>query len=165
VVPQYVQKIRVPVRLARIGAPPLAGLVSLCPRAELHDGPETLLECLNASPRILPFQLADGNAVLLVSRSHIEWAEPDATMDPRLVRPAPYLATREELVRVRLAGGETLEGIISMEMPDQFNRPSDYLNGDEAFFPLTMPLGTRLLNKARVLDVLVRVAGPLPKAA
>ena len=34
---QYVQKIRVPVRLARIGAEPVTGVISIAPRAELHD--------------------------------------------------------------------------------------------------------------------------------
>jgi hypothetical protein len=163
--PQYVQKIRVPVRLARLGAPPLAGLVSLFPNAEHHEGPETLLECLNASPRILPFRLADGDGVLLVTRDHVEWVEPDASVEPHLVTPVPWMTTREELVRVRLAGGEALDGVISMEMPHEFNRPSDYLNGDEAFFPLRMRLGTRLLNKSCVVDVLVHASSPVPKAA
>jgi hypothetical protein len=163
--PQYVQKIRVPVVLARAGAPPLAGLVSLFPQAELHDGPETLLECLDAPARVLPFQLAGGEAVLLVTRAHVVWVEPDASVDPRLVRPAPWMATHEELVQVRLAGGETLEGIISMEMPHEFNRPSDYLNGEDGFFPLRMRSGTRLLNKACVVDVRVRAARSVPKAA
>jgi hypothetical protein len=163
--PQYVQKIRVPVQLARIGAPPLAGLVALSPHAELHDGPETLLECLNASPRILPFQLADGSAVLLITREHIEWLEPEVSVEAHLVRPAPYMATHEELVHVNMAGGERFEGIISMEMPHEFNRPSDYLNSDEVFFPLRMQSGTRLLNKACVVDVRVRAAKPMLRAA
>jgi hypothetical protein len=163
--PQYVPKIRVPVRLARIGAPPLAGLVSLAPRAELYDGPETLLDCLNAAPRVLPFQLADGDAVLLVTRDHVEWVEPDGAVDPVLVRRAPYMPTREEVVRVRMAGGESFEGLLSMEMPHEFNRASDYLNGDELFFPLYTRLGMRLLNKSRVVDVLVRTAAVPPLAA
>jgi hypothetical protein len=163
--PQYVQKLRVPVQLARIGAPPLAGLVALFPHAEHHDGPETLLECLNASPRILPFQLTGDAAVLLITRDHVEWVEPDASVEQRLVRPVPYMATHEELVQVHMAGGLTLEGIISMEMPHEFNRPSDYLNGPEHFFPLRMQLGTRLLNKACVIAVRVRAATSVPKAA
>lgn len=163
--PQYVQKIRVPVQLARAGAPPLAGLVSLFPHAELHDGPETLLECLDAPARMLPFQLAGGDAVLLITRAHVEWVQPDASVDPRLVRPAPYMSTHEELVQVRMTGGETLEGMLSMEMPHEFNRPSDYLNGDDGFFLLGMASGTRLLNKARVVEVRVRAAGSVPKAA
>ncbi len=163
--PQYVEKIRVPVRLARSGQPPIAGLISLSPRAELHDGPETLLECLNAAPRVLPFQLADGDSVLLVSREHIDWVESDASIEARLVRPPTFMATREERVRVRTAAGETFEGVIAMEMPHEFNRASDYLNGPEAFFPLRTPTGTRLLNKARVVDVLVRGSVPIPNAA
>jgi len=163
--PQYIQKIRVPVRLARIGAPPLAGLIALAPHAELHAGPETLLECLNASGRILPFQLAGERGVLLVTRDHVEWVEPDAGVEDRLVRPEPYLVTRDEPVEVRTTGGERIEGILSMEMPHEFNRASDFLNGDEAFFPLRTSSGTRLLNKARVVDVLVRASSPVPKAA
>jgi len=163
--PQIVQKIRVPVRLARIGTPPVAGLVSLFPRAELHDGPETLLECLNAPPRILPFQVTGEDAVLLITRDQVEWVQPDPSVEPRLVRPEPYLATHEELVQVHMMGGRILEGILSMEMPHEFNRPSDYLNGAECFFPLRMQLGTRLLNKTCVSAVRVRAARSVPKAA
>lgn len=162
---QSVQKIRVPVHLTRVGAPPLAGLISLFPKAELHDGPETLLECLNASPKILPFEVTEEDVVLLITRDHIEWVQPDPTVEPRLVRPTPYTPTHEELVQVHMAGGKILEGIISMEMPNEFNRPSDYLNGADHFFPLRMQLGTRLLNKACVVAVRVRVARSVPRAA
>ena len=163
--PHYVDKLRVPVRLARLGSPPAAGTLALSPTAELHEGPETLLECLNAAQRVLPFELERGDAVLLLNRRHVEWVEAGATVEPRLVSPPTFMATREEWVRVRLASGETVEGVIAMEMPHEFNRASDYLNGDDDFFPLRTNTGTRLVNKRRVTDVLVRTTVPLPKAA
>ena len=163
--PHYVEKIRVPVRLARQGAPPAAGMLSLSPQAEMHDGPETLLERLNTRQRVLPLQQPGSELVLLVTRLQIEWVEAGPDVPPVLVRPVPYLATREELVRVSTASGGVFEGVISMEMPHEFNRASDYLNGDEDFFPLQMPDATRLVNKRHVVEVLVRANVTLPRAA
>jgi hypothetical protein len=86
-------------------------------------------------------------------------------VEPRLVRPATYRATSQELVRVHMAGGESFEGVLAIEMPDETNRASDYLNGDDLFFPLRMPGGTRLVNKLRVVDVLVHGAAAQTRAA
>lgn len=162
---RHVDKLRVPVRLARIGAPPEHGCVSLSPYAELHSGPESLLERLNAPTQVVPFQLPGSDVVLLVMRHQIEWVHADAGTDAQLVRPATWRSTREELVRVRTVGGETFEGVLAIEMPEAFNRASDYLNGDDLFFPLRMPDGTRLLNKLRIVDVLVHADAALPEAA
>jgi hypothetical protein len=161
----YVEKIRVPVRLVRDGAEALSGIVSLAPRAELHDGPETLLECVNAAPRVLPLLLEESERVLLVARDRIDWIEPMPGVEDQLVRPRPYMPTREEFVRVRLASGEELEGILSMEMPHEFNRVSDYLNADDHFFPLHLESGVRLLNKHALVEVQVRTIVPVPRAA
>jgi len=163
--PHFVEKLRVPVRVSRVGSPPISGALALSPTAELHEGPETLLECLNAPQRVLPFELADGDAVLLLNRRHLEWVAASASVEPQLVSPATFMATREEWVRVRFASGETVEGVIAMEMPHEFNRASDYLNGEDDFFPLRTTTGTWLVNKRRVTDVLVRTAVPLPKSA
>lgn len=162
---RHIDKLRVPVRLARLGAPPESGCVSLSPFAELHEGPETLLERLNAPTHVVPFQLPERDEVLLIFRGQIEWVDAESRTDPRLVRPATYRATREELVRVRTVDGGTFEGVLAIEMPDAFNRASDYLNGDDLFFPLRMPGGMRLVNKLRVADVLVHGTAALPKVA
>jgi hypothetical protein len=163
--PRFIEKIRVPVRLASIGAPPLAGRLSLMPLAELHEGPETLLERLNAPARVVPLEQASGEGVRLVMRQHIEWVEAGPEVEERLVRLAPFLTTREENVQVRLLGGGSIDGILSMEMPDEFNRASDFLNGPDDFFALRTATGTRLVHKACVVDVLLRVALAVPRAA
>lgn len=163
--PRYVEKIRVPVQLALVGLEPAAGFLSLSPSAELHEGPETLLEKLCAPQRMLPFHRAADDAFTLVCVAQIEWVAASVEVAANLVRPAHFITTREERVRVRTQGGATFEGVLEMEMPHEFNRASDYLNGDEAFFPIACVQGAVLLNKARVLDVRVYEATRVPRVA
>lgn len=153
---QTVDKLRVPVRLALFGCEPMVGEVSLAPHAELHEGPETLLERLNAKTRVLPFHRTDDDAFVLVVRAQVEWLMAGPEVAPQLVRTAHFKHTREEYVRVRLAGGVSVDGVLAFEMPHEFNRVSDFLNGDEDFFPLLSPEGTMLIHKDRVLDVRIR---------
>lgn len=153
---RHIEKLRVPVRLALLGCAPVEGYLSLATHAELHDGPETLLERLNAKTRVVPFHRAEDDAFLLVVRSQVEWLAAGPEVAPQLVRTAHFQHTREEHVRVRLAGGASFDGILAFEMPHEFNRASDFLNGDEDFFPLQTTQGTLLFHKDRLLDVRIR---------
>ncbi len=163
--PRYVEKLRAPVQLALSGQEPVAGFFSLFPAAEHHEGPETLLERLNAPQRMLPFHRAEDSAFTLVVRERIEWLAAAADTAPELLRPRWFIPTREERVRVRTAHGTTFEGILELEMPHEFNRASDFLNTEGDFFMLATAQGTIFLNKAMVLDVRVYEASPVPKAA
>lgn len=151
-----IEKLRVPVRLALIGCAPVEGHLSLAPNAELHDGPETLLERLNSPTRVVPFHRAEDDAFLLVVRAHIEWLVAGPEVAPQLVRTVHYQHTREEHVRVRLLGGATHDGVLAFEMPHEFNRASDFLNGDEDYFPLRTSQGVMLIHKDCVLDIRLR---------
>ena len=51
----FIEKIKVPVQLAMLGETPAAGFLSLAPQAEWREGPETLLDRLNAHTRVVPF--------------------------------------------------------------------------------------------------------------
>jgi hypothetical protein len=75
------------------------------------------------------------------------------------------LFTREERVRVRLIGGAAFEGVLAMELPQEFNRTSDFLNAEEDFFPLSSASGTLLVNKRRLLEVRVFGASAPARAA
>jgi len=163
--PEYVAKIRTLVSYARPGETPVHGVICLASSAPLHDGPETILERLNSVERVIPFESPDGNGVTLATRTDILWVQPRPGTDPKLVGPGTFLVTRQEDVRVRLEGGETLEGVLQMELPDGFNRVSDFLNGPEDFFPLATPDGAYLVNKRRVREVQLFRASPRPVAA
>jgi hypothetical protein len=163
--PEYVAKIRTLVSYARPGEAPVHGVMCLAGSAPLHDGPETILERLNSFERVIPFESPDGSGVTLATRTDILWVAPRPGTDPKLVGPGTFLVTRQEDVSVRLDGGETLEGVLQMELPEGFNRVSDFLNGPEDFFPLATPDGTYLVNKLRVRDVQLFRASPKPAAA
>ncbi len=150
------------VRLCAAGEEPVAGFIALAPAAPFHSGPETLLDRLNARDRVLPFERADDGAVMLVSRHDIDWVAPDPGVDPDRVGPHSYLVTREERVRIRLASGEELEGLIQMELPDTFNRTSDFLNGAEDFYALHTAEGPRLVNKLRIRHTRLYETSPMP---
>ena len=158
--PGFVEKLRVPVRLCMAGQAPYDVQLSLFPVAEAHAGPETLLERLNAPTRVVPAVRADDDSVVLVTREQVDWIEAGSDVEPRLIRPAAYLLTREEHVELRLASGECVSGVLAMELPDAYNRASDFLNGDDDFFAFATSSGTRLVNKARVLEVRILTARP-----
>ena len=160
--PGFVEKLRVPVRLSVAGEAPYEASLSLLPLAEMHAGPETLLERLNSRTRVVPAIRARDGAVVLVTRAALDWVEAGADVSPELVRPSAYQLTREEHAELLLAGGESVRGVLAMELPEAYNRASDFLNGDDDFFAFATDTGTRLVNKARVLEV--RLLGALAAA-
>jgi hypothetical protein len=160
--PEYIEKLRVTVRVSRGGEPAVEGIFSLSPHSARHAGPESLLELLDPPAGFLPFERIADEAVLLLSRPDITWVMAGTEVDPELVRPRTFRFTREERVRVCLRGGESLDGLIQMELPESLNRVSDYLNGPERFFPLATRQGTFLVNKAAVREVCLFADSPLP---
>ena len=150
-------KYRLPVTLAIAGGPPVSGWVSLSRRSEFRSGPQTLLERLNERVRVVP--LVEGEATHLVTRALIECAEAAPGVDAGLVGPAAFAVTHEEHAHVRLRSGDVLEGVIAMEMPQGFNRTSDFINGEDDFFALRCGDRMLLINKRRVRDVRLHAAG------
>jgi hypothetical protein len=144
-------KYRMPVQMSIAGGPAIAGWVSLSRHSEFRSGPQTLLERLNERVRVVP--VVEHEVTNLVTRALIEWAEPAPGVETALVGPGAYAVTREEHARVRLRSGEVLEGVIEMEMPQGYNRTSDFINGESDFFALRSGQRTLLVNKQRVRDV------------
>ena len=162
-IPQsYVDKLLVPVRVMLPGPEHLGGCFALAPATPFRDGPEPLLELLNARSRVVPFIRAADAAVMLLSRETIDWVEVEVHVDPAWVRPATYMITREEHVQVRMLDGRKVEGRVSMELPENLNRISDFLNQDDDFFPLTTRAGTMLINKARISCLRLFESSPKP---
>jgi len=160
--PEYVEKIRVAVKLCMLGQEPIGGQLSLAPSARFHPGPETLLERLNTPDRVVPFHRAEDGAVLLVSRMDIDWVMPGKGVDADLVCPRTYIVTREEHVRVAFQSGEEIDGLLRMELPEMLNRASDFLNGADDFFPVATKKGVYLANKLRVSSTRVFESSPAP---
>ena len=161
---EYVHKIRAAAWMSEHGEEAIEGFFALAPQAQFHDGPETLLERLNSSDRVIPFERREDESVLLLNRLEIEWVQPAPNMPQELISPANYRVTREERVRLRLKSGETMTGLLRMELPEWFNRASDFLNSPEHFFPLVTETGMVLVNKLCVLSTRLFEASPEPVA-
>jgi hypothetical protein len=159
---EYVDKLRVAVRVSRPGQPVVEGLLALSPHSGRQPGPETLLELLDPGTGFLPFERAADDAIVLLSRQDIQWVMAEPSVDRELVRPPAFRFTREERVRVCLRSGEDLDGLIQMELPEDLNRISDYLNGPDRYFPLATRRGTYLIHKAAVREIFLYEASPLP---
>jgi hypothetical protein len=160
--PQYVEKIRVPVRLSAPGIADLRGEVALAARAAFRDGPETLLELLNSPQHVIPFMREPEDDVVLVNRLAIDWLSADESLEPSWIMPPPYRLTREERVEVAFLDGHKTTGTIPMELPQHLNRASDFLNGSEDFFALVTAEATVLVNKSRIAGVRLFQGSPRP---
>jgi hypothetical protein len=137
------------------------GSLFLAPAHPYHEGPETLLELLNSRVRVLPFIHAEDGGTIMIARTAITWVQPDPVVDNALVRREGIMISREEEVEVELVDGYFARGLIQMELPEDYTRLSDFLNGDDEFFPLLLEEGTAvLLGKAAVR--LVRAYQPSP---
>lgn len=160
--PNYVEKIRIPVRVAESGRPQAVGFFCLSPAANWHEGPETLHDLLNAELRVLPFHRHEDGAMLLLTRLNIAHVTVSSDVEPQFVRSRLIAVTREEHVMVELDDGTKLEGNMLVELPEHLNRASDYLNLPEDFFPLVTRQGAIFVNKGKVRITRVFAKSPRP---
>jgi hypothetical protein len=153
--PAVIQKLRAPVRLSQPGESPLDGYFCLLPEVDGHRRPETILELLNSTRRVIPFfRVADDNFVLF-TRLNIDWVVPGAQVDPDWIMPRRLHATREQSVRLQFFDGREMEGDVRWCSPGADIRLSDFLNDAADFYPLVTRLGILLVNKNRVRETRV----------
>jgi hypothetical protein len=151
-----VPKREVPVRIRLASGESRTGSVFLDFIDVIHRGAQTLLDKLNGESNWLPLRIGPGIEVL--NRESVVLVEPGDGLDPALVRRATSAVVRRESVTVHLPSG-TLEGLLAMDLPDEFSRVSDFLNFPEAFFALEMIEGPVLVAK-RHISSLVPHEGP-----
>jgi hypothetical protein len=152
---QVIQKLRAPVRLSQPGDTPLDGYFCLLPEIDGHPRPETILELLNSTRRVIPFfQVADDNVVLL-TRLNIDWVVPGAQVDSDWIMPRRLHAIREQSVRLQFFDGREMEGDVRWCSPGADIRLSDFLNDAADFYPLVTRVGILMVNKNRVRETRV----------
>src|SRR3989442_5040986 len=119
-------------------------------RAGHHDGPETVLEMLNRPEGFFAFRGAEQDDILLASKAHTIWVAVDRQApiaDPARLSAARLLGT--ELV---LAGGTTLGGLASVEVPTHQERLLAYLHPlHRTFFAVLKHPATQYVNRGHVL--------------
>ena len=118
-------------------------------RVPQHDGPETVLEMLNRHETFFAFR-PESEEIRLVSKGHTV----SVTLDRQapIADPARLSAAKLMGLEIVLAGGSTLNGWASAELPPENSRLLDYLNASQdPFFALWTHASTHYVNRAHVL--------------
>jgi hypothetical protein len=163
--PSFIHKLRVHLDISEPGREPMKGIVALAPHAGTHSGPETVLDLLNSNSRVVPVTRPVDGTTVLFTRLQIAWVLAGTEVGQEVVWPGTYRVTKEERVLVEMEDGGLLAGRIQMELPEDLNRASDFLNGEEDFFPLIARSGIYIINKAKVRATQLFEASPLPVKA
>jgi hypothetical protein len=126
------------------------GEIYVMERVPHHDGPETVLEMLNRAEGFFAFRPAEQPDILLPSKLHTISVSVDRQAP--IADPARLSAARMLGVEVVLAGGSTLGGWASVELPVHHSRLLDYLNASrDPFFAVWTHAATLYVNRAHVL--------------
>jgi len=140
----------VPARLLLTQGISRPGQIYVMERVAHHDGPETVLELLNRPEGFFAFRPAEDDEVLLVSK--VQTVSLTVDRQAPIADPARLSAARTLGLEVVLAGGATLGGWASVELPEQHARLLDYLNeSEEAFFAVWSHASTHYVNRAYVM--------------
>lgn len=126
------------------------GHVYVMERVPHHDGPETVLEMLNRPEGFFAFRPADEDDVLLASK--VQTVSVSLDRQAPISDPARLSAAKLLGVEIVLAGGATLGGWASVELPSYHARLLDYLNvSHDPFFAVWTHAATHYVNRAHVL--------------
>ena len=126
------------------------GQLYVMERVPQHDGPETVLEMLNRREGFFAFRPEDVDELLLVSKGNTISVSQDSQAP--IADPARLSAAKLLGIEIVLAGGSTLSGWASAELPPEHSRLLDYLNASqEPFFALWTHASTHYVNRAHVL--------------
>ena len=140
----------IPARLLLTQGISRPGQIYVMERVPHHDGPETVLELLNRPEGFFAFRPSENDEILLVSK--VQTVSLSIDRQAPIADPARLSAARTLGVEVVLAGGATLGGWASVELPEQHARLLDYLNASrEAFFAVWSHAATHYVNRAYVL--------------
>ncbi|MGH7568882.1 MAG: hypothetical protein ACREL9_07935 [Gemmatimonadales bacterium] len=126
------------------------GQIFVMERVPHHDGPETPLELLNRQTGFFAFRPNDDAGVLLVAKAHT--VSLTVERQTPISDPVRLSAARMVGLECVLAGGATIGGWASFELPQGSQRLLDYLNASgEPFFALWTHASTHFVNRAHVL--------------
>lgn len=108
----------------------LNGNFFVSPVAQKHPGSECIFELLSNDKNFLPFELTDGQVILL-RKKNIVFVRVEKnghpSEDPSICRIT---------AQISFLSGETMEGTIFFHMPEGQSRLSDFFNSGRGFFPM-----------------------------
>jgi len=158
----YVEKVRLPVRLAQPGLPPTDGFLMLVARMEHEQRPETLMELVNAPRIVLPFIGTNEHDVALLVRANIDWVAVGRDGRRDLLFPPGHRVTHGQRMQLSFTNEDRIEALVQWDRTDPRVRLSDFLNACADFFPVVASFGTLFVNRQRVRQMRIADEAPQP---
>lgn len=144
-------KLQVRAELGLPGSAKVAGAFFVAGSTMDHDGPERVIDLLNARSGFFPFQLTGGD-VVLYNRQQVLYAALDPDVHEAEQEPG-YVVAVKRRVRMLLSNGEYLSGIVPIYRPRGRDRLSDFAQDAERFRYLVTPQRTLLINTAHIVEL------------
>jgi len=125
----------------------LEATVFLAQYAMHHSGGQRVIDLLLEDDPFLPAKAASGD-FHLVRKGMISHLRCQVKLEEDLV----YV---ERQVKISFPGGEVLQGVVKMDLPESSARLTDYINGGNEFFPLFSGDNAYLVNRSMVRDLVL----------
>ena len=119
--------------------------------SSFHEGPETLDEFLEEGRRFIAVRPREGKSYLLGIDGILYVSAPSSA--PILSRLPGRVSSSINFVRVRMEGGEEIEGALLANLPAEASRVSDAFNQRESFIPVESGDRVVYVRKSRVTRV------------
>lgn len=157
----YVEKLRLPVRLSQPGQPPTDGFLMLAARME-GGRTETLMELLNSARTVIPFIAAAEDEVVLLVRANIDWVAVGKEGEAARLFPPEHRETHGQRIQLSFTDAHRIEADIRWDRSDPRVRLSDFLNRCPDFFPVVASFGVLFVNRQRVRQLKICDPSPQP---
>jgi hypothetical protein len=125
--------------------------IFLSSASSFHDGPETLDEFLEEGRRFIAVRPREGKSYLLGIEGILYVSAPSSA--PILSRLPGRVSSSINFVRVKMEGGEEIEGTLLANLPAEASRVSDAFNQPESFIPVESGECVVYVRKSRVTRV------------
>ena len=145
-----IEKFRYPVIVTLAGGERIAGDMFVQAYARFRSGPEEPPDILNGAEPFFPL-VDERGETLLIAKDQVTEVEAVVTEEPDEFRLA---GLRPEVIEITLAGGETRQGAVHLEVAVERPRLLDYLNAlNLRFLVLQTTDGVRLINRRHIVRV------------
>jgi hypothetical protein len=113
-----------------------------------HSGHQRVGELLNEEPSFIPVRTDQGGFLLNTARIAVARIRADSEADELMMLGKQYP------VRVRTVQGKEIEGVVCVNLPEEFSRVKDYFNQPVRFFAILQPGFVTYINRQSILSVL-----------
>ncbi len=120
----------------------LMGNVFLDTRSRLHEGREFIKDVLESDEPFFPLEESREKTILFIKKSSIV----KVTLHAREILDEPAFSQKKSVTIITLFGGESISGKLSVSLPRESSRVSDFINQPAKFVYILKEKNDVLVN-------------------